>query len=310
MPKVLRVLAVVGGLCAVSAPRPASAQTHYDSGQNIVPVYEGWQKNADGSFSMIFGYMNRNYEEELDIPVGPDNNFRTEASGVVTEPRVADQGQPTHFYARRQQFMFSVKVPKDWTPCPANASSPSCKDLIWTLTARGKTEKAYGSLWPVWEIDYHVYQQNRAGPGELGEKDEAPTMSLVGAPTRTIKAGQPLAIAVTVKDDGLPTPRATRSGSATAPAGGRGATVGPQRENPTSQGVVRLDPGMGLGVIWVVHRRPGPANVKFEPAKVKVAAGQASTSVTIDKPGTYVLRGYADDGVLLDSTDVTVTVTP
>jgi len=302
-------------LMGVVARAPLStvlaAQTHYDSGQNVVPVYEGWERNADGSFSMVFGYMNRNYEEELDIPVGPDNNFRTEASGTVTEPRVADQGQPTHFYPRRQQFMFRVNVPKDWTPCPANGSSPSCKDLVWSLTARGKTEKAYGSLWPVWEIDYHVYQQNRAGPGELGEKDQAPTMALVGSPTRTIKAGQPLAIAVTVKDDGLPTPRATRSGSATAPAAGRGGGAGTaQRENPTSQGVVRLDPGMGLGVVWVVHRRSGPANVKFEPAKVKVASGQASTSVTIDKPGTYVLRGYADDGVLLDSTDVTVTVTP
>jgi len=298
----------VVAVCSVVALR---AQTHYDSGQNVVPVYEGWEKNADGSFTMVFGYMNRNYEEELDIPVGPDNKFETLTggpNGVATEPRVADQGQPTHFYTRRQQFMFRVKVPKDW----------GNKDFVWTLTSRGKTEKAYGSLWPVWEIDFHVYQQNRAGPGELGEKDEAPTISLVGSPTRTIKVGHPLAIAVTVKDDGLPTPRATRSGSATGGAAavgaGRGAaaqtTVAPARENPTSQGVVRLDPGMGLGVVWVVHRRPGPSDVRFEPAKAKVASGQASTSVTFDKPGTYVLRGYADDGVLLDSTDVTVTVTP
>ena len=283
----------------IGSARQVCAQAHYDTGQNVVPVFEGWEKNPDGSFSMVFGYMNRNYEEELDIPVGAENKF---------EPRIPDEGQPTHFYTRRQQFMFKVKVPKDW----------GNKDLVWTLTARGKTEKAYGSLWPVWEIDYHVYQQNRAGPGELGEADIAPTIALVGAPNRTIGAGKPLALTVNVSDDGLPTPRATRSGSATGGAAavgaGRGAaaqtTVAPARENPTSQGIVRLDPGMGLGVIWVVHRRSTPAPVKFEPPKVKVVSGQASTNVTFDRPGAYTLRAYADDGVLIDATEVTITVTP
>jgi hypothetical protein len=37
--------------------------------------FEGWEHNADGTFSMVFGYMNRNYEEELDVPVGADNHF-------------------------------------------------------------------------------------------------------------------------------------------------------------------------------------------------------------------------------------------
>src|SRR6185436_17634899 len=131
---------------------------------------------------------------------------------IVTEPRVADQGQPTHFYTRRQQFMFKVKIPRDW----------GNKDLVWTLTSHGKTEKAYGSLWPVWDIDYHVYQQNRAGPGELGEADIAPKITLEGTAARTVRAGQPLTLSVGVTDDGLPTPRATRSGSATGAAGAAG----------------------------------------------------------------------------------------
>ena len=83
--------------------------------------------NADGSFNMVFGYMNRNYEEQVDVPVGPDN---------TVEPGGPDQGQPAHFYPRRQQFMFKVRVPKDWGK----------KDVVWTLTANGKTEKAFGSL--------------------------------------------------------------------------------------------------------------------------------------------------------------------
>jgi hypothetical protein len=39
-----------------------------------------------------------------------------------------------------------------------------------------------------------------------------------------------------------------------------------------------------------------------------VADGKAQTTVRFTRPGTYVLRGYADDGVLLTPVDVTVTV--
>ena len=30
---------------------------HY-SGDNVAPVFEGWEKNADGSFNLVFGYLN------------------------------------------------------------------------------------------------------------------------------------------------------------------------------------------------------------------------------------------------------------
>ncbi len=71
--------------------------------------------------------MNRNWEEEVDVPVGPDNNI---------SPGVPDQGQPTHFLPRRNRFVFKVRVPADWGK----------KELIWTLTTKGKTERAYATL--------------------------------------------------------------------------------------------------------------------------------------------------------------------
>ena len=112
-----------------------SAQIMYSSGQNVVPVFEGWERNPDHSINMVFGYMNRNYEERVDIPIGPDNKL---------EPGPADQGQPTHFYTRRQEFVFKVRVPENWGD----------KELVWTLTSHGKTEKAYGSMMPVWGNQY------------------------------------------------------------------------------------------------------------------------------------------------------------
>ena len=34
----------------------------HGSGQSVTPAYEGWFPNADGTFSLSFGYFNRNYE--------------------------------------------------------------------------------------------------------------------------------------------------------------------------------------------------------------------------------------------------------
>ena len=252
------------------------AQVRYATGQNVVPVFEGWERNADGSFNMVFGYMNRNYEEQVDVAVGADN---------FLEPGPQDQGQPAHFYARRQQFVFKVRVPKDWGK----------KDLVWTVTSHGRTEKAFASLMPVWEIDASVYQQNRGGPGELGEPDDAPTIKVEGGGSRAVAVGQPLALDAFVVDDGRPSNKPSQSGS--------NARV----DGPLKQAVVRLDRGVRLGVIWVVYRGDASA-VTFEPQKIPVVDGKASTSIRISRAGTYVLRAYADDGILFDTADVTVTV--
>src|SRR6186997_1498889 len=74
------------------------------SGRNIQPFYEGWQKLPNGRNVMWFGYLNRNFEVEADMPVGPNNRFDLHP----------DMGQPTHFYPRRQRFVFWVEVPVDW----------------------------------------------------------------------------------------------------------------------------------------------------------------------------------------------------
>ena len=49
--------------------------TKFKSGQDIVPYFEGWIRNPDGSFDLVFGYFNRNWEEEIAIAPGPDNTI-------------------------------------------------------------------------------------------------------------------------------------------------------------------------------------------------------------------------------------------
>src|SRR5262249_52260510 len=102
-------------LGAARADAQVVAQTRHWSGQGVAPVYEGFDINPDCTYNMWFGYMNRNFEQQIDIPVGPDNRF---------EPG-ADRGQPTHFDTRRHKDVFRVIVPKD---------SGEATKLVWSIT--------------------------------------------------------------------------------------------------------------------------------------------------------------------------------
>src|SRR6187399_1872095 len=69
-------LAVVSAVAVVwLVPAAAGQSLTYSRGQNVAPAYEGWEQDADGTKYFLFGYMNRNWEEELDVPVGAGNNF-------------------------------------------------------------------------------------------------------------------------------------------------------------------------------------------------------------------------------------------
>ena len=61
-----RVVGCVAVWVAVSFGSPSFAQERWNRGQNVQPVFEGWERNGDGSFNMLFGYLNRNYEEQND----------------------------------------------------------------------------------------------------------------------------------------------------------------------------------------------------------------------------------------------------
>ena len=78
----------LAALILLLSSQSLGAQLSYTKGQNVSPGYEGWEQNEDGSFNLLFGYMNRNWLEEVDAPIGPGN---------MLSPGRADQGQPTHF---------------------------------------------------------------------------------------------------------------------------------------------------------------------------------------------------------------------
>ncbi len=324
-----QVRALVGALVLVVVPAFAGAQSlSYNSGQNVSPAYEGWEEAPDGTKYFLFGYMNRNWEEEIDVPVGPANTF---------SPGTPDQGQPTHFLPRRNRFVFRVKV-------PANFSAKD--ELVWTLTTHGVTEKAFASLREDYKVDDVVKASETGALGAGSSSPEVrankePVVKIEGAATRTAKVGEPLALVAVVTDDGIPKRRASGGSSAVSNPGST-AAARPSAPDP-AQVAQRLQRAMmapptritvgknvGLHLSWFTYRAPDGAPVTYEPGQIKPwedtraganspwapiwvppalsPDGRIPVTVTFAKPGTYVLRALADDGALTGGADVTVEV--
>ena len=295
-----RALAVAAAVLTLAGTAGAQSRSAYMHGQNVSPAYEGWEEDEAGNRYFLFGYMNRNWEEELDVPVGPDNNF---------QPGRPDAGQPTHFLPRRNRFVFRVPVPDGFD---------DDDELIWTLTTAGITDRAYATT----AIDYFVddlvkaSEQGALGAGRSDPVTRAnigPVLRIEGDRTPQVKVGEPLALLAVASDDDVPKPRRRRA------------------SNPWRPPVqVTVGSATGLRVSWYVYRGDGTA--RFDPPQVKVwedtrtganspwspgwltpeapPDGGWATEVVFDEPGTYVLRCLASDGALGTSEDVTVTVVP
>jgi hypothetical protein len=239
---------------------------------------------------MVFGYMNRNYEEHLHVPIGANNKF---------EPGDMDRGQPTYFYPRRAKYVFRIKVPADF----------GNKELVWTLSSNGQTRKAYGTLKPDYALDGPAIYLNNSGYSMVGRavRNKAPVVEIEGEAQRTAKVGEPLKLSALVTDDGIPKPRP-------APLGGG----------------IGFKTAMGLRVAWIVYRGPGDkvtftpeqfkpygdfategANSPFTPGWAPPPLppdGKHTVTAAFAEPGTYVVRVLAHDGGFETGRDVTVTV--
>jgi hypothetical protein len=262
------LLLAAGGVCLrAQFPYPGA---QYLRGQDVSPTFDGWESNADGTFSFYFGYLNRNSEEALDVPIGPENTF---ALGN------GDQGQPTHFYPSRRWFVFKVTVPKDW---------PKDKRLVWTLTNRGRTNVAKGWLQPEWEIDKLLISKNAISDPFLRTSNSNPTPDnqapvITGEPAQTVTLPAATALKVTATDDGLPKPG----------PGDRGGKV----EGVQIRWILYRGPGK-------VQFEPDVSPAVYGKPLT------SETKVSFSAPGIYRIRAIATDGAMFSTYDVDVTVNP
>ena len=277
------ILAATEGAYAQADPQ----NFQFNSGQTIQPVFEGWAHNADGSFEMHFGYLNRNYVEELHVPIGAENRLT---------PDGPDRGQPTFFYPHVNHRMFSVTVPADWGE----------RELVWQMTVRGETFRAIGWLQPEWEV---FADPVAARFGEGAATNQPPTLIVDASRTLTLPAT--LTITATVGDDGLPEPRQRGGG------GGRGTLPTFERDPdgptlpinvPQIQRTARSGPTRTrvdrVSVTWT--QWSGPTGVKVSSGAEQ--DGMATAIATFETPGDYMFRVAASDGRETVTEDIAVTV--
>ncbi len=275
----------------------ARAQPGREHGQSVTPVYEGYVEKPDGSFDLLFGYLNRNWAEQPLVPIGPDNHI---------EPGGPDRGQPTNFFPRRNRFVFRVPVPADFGD----------GEVTWTLTVNGETWQAFGTLRQGYAVDDTVLMANFGGGGPGGFHPSTigntpPVLKVETDRELTAAVGEPVTLRAVATDDGRPGRRPIPDFWV-----GRSRTV--------------LFASTGLRLSWIRYR--GPAPVSFDPPQTKVwedfrdgggspwSAGWEPPPVppgnrwlvraTFSAPGTYVLRCIAHDGGLQAYEDVTVQVAP
>ena len=314
-------------------PVAAQPQQRFDTGQDVQPIYEGWQRRPDGGITLHFGYLNRNYREEPAVPVGPDNFFA---------PGDPDRGQPAYFHPRTHRFEFTVDVQGDMGTAFEDG-------LVWTVRHHGSEQQAIGWLQPEWEIDEDTIIRN-SGLGFGRPKDEwyanrPPAVAVAASPAVAV-VGQPVALTAIVEDDSLPSSLPPRPPPSGASRRGVPALTPPDGAPEVPDNIpwyVRpRPPRNGLSVHWVVYRGPAGATVEppgyqrsvteVEPEPTGTqsrrypSAGPRSsvstalagdgwtsatfgTAVTFHRPGTYVLRAHASDGMRVTSADVAVSVT-
>ena len=319
-----RLLRALVALAVLVVVRGVDAQTRfmYLSGQSVHPAFEGWWPNEDGSFTLWFGYMNSNWEEEFEVPTGPDNYFAfTELSELNDLERDAyvlsevDQGQPTHFYPRRNPFLFTIRVPEDF----------GAREVVWTLTTHGKRNRAYASLAPDYRMDPQVISTEVGGAfGSLDDRlrtNLPPDLEVDGDLRRTVRVGESLRLVAFAEDpDDFP-PRSERGGPPESLE---------ELYSPDAAGSVVVSGAPGLRLSWIVYRGPA-AYVTFDPEQQKAwmdtrvwanspwsppyilpeppPGNRWVTDVTLQKPGDYVLRAVASDGSHFSYENVTVRVT-
>jgi hypothetical protein len=171
------------------------------SAQPVVPLFDGWYANADGTRDLCFGYFNLNMEEPLDIPLGEAN---------FIEPARYDGRQPTHFTpvpGMTPASPFTSRFRRIWCAftVTVQADFGEGEQVWWTLQRAGESPvRVPGTV----NVAYLLDEPSSDGRGDL-----APVLRFseggepfqgrhgVTAQARTVRVGQPLELSLHVEHE-------------------------------------------------------------------------------------------------------------
>jgi hypothetical protein len=244
-------------------------------GGPVVPIFEGWFPNPDGTFQLCFGYFNTNTEEIFDIPVGPANHV---------EPAEYNGLQPTHFMpqpdgGRRHYCVFSVTVPADWGD----------RDVVWTIVDE-RTGQEFSSPG---RLVHSTYQHDE--PLQPSRNNSPPKVRLQAEghlAEGRVGFGRGMASEVLQARVGVPFELTARV----------------RRDNP-----FREDDARAIRVRWFKYQGPGDVDfipnwdswkeemVGWVPADAwlgsDTAYGNVITEAVFSEPGEYIVQAQAYNSV-------------
>lgn len=183
-----RATALVAVLVAM-APVGTEAQSlplrpRQVGGYPLVPFMEGWFDNGDGTYTISYGYLDRN-PEPMYIPIGPDNTL---------DPANFNGMQPTRFETGHQRGIFTVTV----------SAEQARSDIWWRLTANGEQTEVPGRITSgTYELDTRPRPHGTVAPVIRFEPDGPATQNphgMVWSRVPTVRVGELLPITVHVED--------------------------------------------------------------------------------------------------------------
>jgi hypothetical protein len=271
---VVAALIAAAGVAAADAgagfSRPAFAQQLPNEpfrqfGTSVTGAFVGWFAAPDGTRYFLLGYLNRNNNQAIDVPIGPNNHI---------DPGGPDMGQPTHFLPGRHWGMFVVKVPAEFT-------GPDQR-LTWTIVANGQPTTIPLRLHPDYVVSPFSDVAVKNTPPllrlmEQGPSVQGPLAMMSTAVMRTAKVASPLPVTAWTEDDAkfasgtmalpktLPPPVRVYWSEFRGPA-----AVAFEKDNPPSE----ILAGGGVNVLF---------------------KGKATTTAKFSEPGDYVLQVTAND---------------
>ncbi len=233
-------------------------------GGSVTGAFDGWFDNADRTHSFLIGYFNRNTEEVVDIPIGPNNRI---------EPGGPDMGQPTHFLPGHHVGVFTVTVPADFPPQ---------QSLTWTLVVNGVTTRIPLRL----KADYFVspFGGERVGNrppvirfAEQGATITGPIAAVNRAMSLTTTVATPLPLTIWADDDARYT----------------SGTNAPMRNPPPP-----------VSLTWTKYRGPGTVTFSSARPALRTLkggsvgepySGTGATTASFGEAGEYILHVAAND---------------
>ena len=245
------------------------------NGLRVAPFFDGWYRNTDGTVTLSFGYSNLNLTELVEIPLGPANfiapaEFDGRQPTFFEPPGARAEEPPTR--RQRNRGVFTVTVPADFRD-----------DVVWTLVNQERSfsvpanaqSSAYQLQWPMaMGSQPPLVRFSPDGPAGRG-----PTG--IDAEPLSASVDTPISLSVWIHDDSV------------------------REEEPVAVRRRRADPDEpipALNVTWFKHTGPGSVVFSSHTEPIAETEGMATTTVTFDQPGDYLIRVRADNFGRVDST--------